>query len=148
MRPRALSCGVLVTDGDRLLLGHATGSPRWDIPKGLLEPGEDARHAALRELTEETGLVAAEGDLVDLGVHVYRPGKDLALFAWNVSEMPDPGRLVCRSTFTAWDGRVRPEFDGFVVAARGEAERLVGKSLRAVLLRAWAGPHDEPAPGA
>src|SRR5208283_559777 len=104
MRPRALSCGVLVTDGDRLLLGHATGSPRWDIPKGQLEPGEDARHAALRELNEETGLVAAAGDLVDLGLHAYRPSKDLALFAWYVSQMPDPANLVCRSTFTARAG--------------------------------------------
>ncbi|HKM63050.1 MAG TPA: NUDIX domain-containing protein, partial [Acidisphaera sp.] len=110
--------------------------------------GEDARHAALRELNEETGLVAAAGDLVDLGLHAYRPSKDLALFAWYVSQMPDPANLVCRSTFTAWDGRRRPEFDRFVVAARGEAERLVGESLRAVLLRAWVGPQDKPAPRA
>lgn len=138
-----LSCGVLVTDGAHLFLGHAAGSPRWDIPKGLLEPGEDVRHAALRELNEETGLVAAAGDLVDLGWHAYRPGKDLALFAWYLPEMPDPARLVCRSTFTARDGRVMPEFDCFVVAARGEAEQLVGKSMRSVLLRiGWLpGPH-------
>jgi hypothetical protein len=29
-----LSCGVLVTDGERLLLGRAPLSPRWDFPKG------------------------------------------------------------------------------------------------------------------
>ena len=56
---RRTSCGVIVTDGSVLLLGHATGSPRWDIPKGLAEPGEDFRSAALRELQEETGLARA-----------------------------------------------------------------------------------------
>ncbi len=42
------SCGVLVGDGARLLLGHATRSPRWDIPKGEAEPGEDFAAAAIR----------------------------------------------------------------------------------------------------
>lgn len=28
----------------------------WDFPKGLVEPGEEPLHAALREVTEETGL--------------------------------------------------------------------------------------------
>ena len=32
----------------------------WGLPKGHLEEGEDARGAALREVTEETGLVALE----------------------------------------------------------------------------------------
>jgi hypothetical protein len=34
------SCGVLVTDGVQVLLGQASRSPRWDIPKGLAHPGE------------------------------------------------------------------------------------------------------------
>ena len=28
----------------------------WDFPKGLVEPGEEPLEAALREVTEETGL--------------------------------------------------------------------------------------------
>lgn len=28
----------------------------WDFPKGLLDPGEEPLHAALREVEEETGL--------------------------------------------------------------------------------------------
>ena len=56
---KRISCGVIVTDGNRLLLGHATRSPRWDIPKGLAEPGESLAAAAVRELAEETGLVVA-----------------------------------------------------------------------------------------
>ena len=31
----------------------------WDFPKGVVEPGEDAYHGALRELREETGIQKA-----------------------------------------------------------------------------------------
>ena len=46
---RQTSCGVIVTDGERVLLGHATRSPRWDIPKGIAEPGENSADAAVRD---------------------------------------------------------------------------------------------------
>ncbi len=39
-----------------LLLRHAD---RWDLPKGLLEPGETPIEAAHRELQEETGIAPA-----------------------------------------------------------------------------------------
>lgn len=126
-----LSCGVLVTDGVRLLLGHATRSPRWDLPKGLCEPGEAPEAAARRELGEETGLEA--GALRDLGTHRYRPGKDLALFLWRVEALPGPEGLRCRSTFQARDGAVLPEMDRFGLFTPAEALERVGTSLRRVL---------------
>jgi 8-oxo-dGTP pyrophosphatase MutT (NUDIX family) len=132
-RPRATSCGVLVSDGERVLLGHAAGSPRWDIPKGLMEPGESAREAAVRELREETGLVAPPHALVDLGLHAYRPGKDLALFLWRVAQAPEAADLACASTFTDRFGRVVPEFDRFAFVPWAEARGMIGKSLAAVL---------------
>ena len=63
---------VLVrTDGDVLHIRHrALG--RWLIPGGHLEPGDTSLPAAaLRELAEETGLVARPGDveLIDIDVH-------------------------------------------------------------------------------
>src|SRR5690349_13247242 len=72
------SCGVIVTDGQRILLGHATRSPRWDIPKGIAEPGETFASAAGRELLEETGLMVPATELRDLGLHAYLRDKDLA----------------------------------------------------------------------
>src|SRR6185312_12971298 len=97
--PKRISCGVIVTDGSRVLLSHATRSPRWDIPKGLAEPGESLAAAAVRELAEETGLIVPEGELRALGVHAYLRDKDLALFVWMPAELPSPGTLTCRSTF-------------------------------------------------
>src|SRR5205823_4990171 len=102
------SCGVIVTDGGRVLLGHATRSPRWDIPKGVAEAGEAPRAAAARELREETGLEVPLAALIDLGAHTYLPGKDLALFAWIPPAMPDPRALFCASTFALPGGQVLP----------------------------------------
>jgi 8-oxo-dGTP pyrophosphatase MutT (NUDIX family) len=128
MSEKATSCGVIVTDGERILLGHATRSPRWDIPKGIAEPGEDFTAAARRELFEETGLAAAEAELKPIGVFPYRAGKDLALFVWRPAEMPDPKSLVCVSYFS-WNGRELPEFDRFGLFPRDEALTRVGKAM-------------------
>jgi 8-oxo-dGTP pyrophosphatase MutT (NUDIX family) len=132
MKAKETSCGVIVTDGVRLLLGHATRSPRWDIPKGVAEPGESFVAAARRELREETGLAAPEAELRPLGVFAYRRGKDLALFLWIVPQLPDPARLVCASTFQ-WNGRALPEFDRFDVFAPDEACQRVGKAMAPLL---------------
>ena len=132
---KVTSCGVLVTDGRHLLLGHATHSPRWDIPKGVADPGEDCLAAAVRELDEETGLLVDASALRPLGVHAYLPNKDLALFAWRLERMPDPAALVCRSTFIAASGAAVPEFDRFGVFAWPVALRMIGKHLTRVLDR-------------
>ncbi len=132
MSAKATSCGVIVTDGERLLLGHATRSPRWDIPKGEAEPGESFAAAARRELFEETGLAAPEAALRPLGVFPYRRDKDLALFGWAPPLLPDPRDLVCVSQFS-WNGRMLPEFDRFGLFTSEEALGRVGKSLAPLL---------------
>lgn len=138
--PRKLSCGVLVTDGARLLLGHATRSPRWDIPKGLAEPGESALDAALRELREETGLVADPAGLRPLGTHAYLRDKDLALFVWHPDPMPDPATLSCTALVTLADGTSFPELDRFALLAWPEVYVRAGKNMSRVLKTLK--PHD------
>lgn len=133
MTARQTSCGVIVTDGERVLLGHATRSPRWDIPKGSAEPSETFPVAAARELLEETGLVIAPEALTDLGVHPYLRGKDLALFMWKATQLPDSRRLTCTSRFALPNGTLLPEFDRFGLFAWEDALSLVGKNLARVL---------------
>jgi 8-oxo-dGTP pyrophosphatase MutT (NUDIX family) len=133
MRVPQTSCGVVVTDGERILLGHATRSPRWDIPKGVAEAGEIFADAAARELHEETGLVVSPDELEALGVHAYLRGKDLALFAWRPVQLPDPQSLVCTSLFALPSGTMLPEFDRFDLFAWDEALLRVGKNLARIL---------------
>jgi len=133
MSAKTMSCGVIVTDGARLLLGHATRSPRWDIPKGGIEPGETLIEAACRELREETGLEAPPEALAPLGTFAYLRTKDLALFLWTLPALPDPGGLVCSSYFTPADGARLPEFDRFGLFTRDEAVTRVGKNLARLL---------------
>ena len=133
MTQRATSCGVIVTDGERLVLGHASRSPRWDIPKGGAEPGETFAEAACRELLEETGLIAPQEVLRPLGVKPYLRNKDLALFAWTVAALPDPAALICTAFITLPNGSRLPEFDRFGLFTLDEARGLVGKNLARLL---------------
>jgi len=131
---RQPSCGVIVTDGERILLGHATRSPRWDIPKGTAAPDENFADAAVRELREETGLMARPDELVELGVHPYLRAKDLALFVWSPRPLPNPRELSCNSHFSLPNGTLLPEFDRFELFPWEEALTRVGKNLARLLM--------------
>ncbi len=60
------AAGILIYRGEPiqefLLMHH---SDRLDFPKGHRDPGEDDRTCALRELTEETGILPADIDLAE-----------------------------------------------------------------------------------
>ncbi len=49
---------VLDDTGRILLVRHTYGRLNWELPGGASEPGETFAETALRELEEETGLVA------------------------------------------------------------------------------------------
>ena len=65
------AAGGAVVNGDRLLCIYRRGS--WDLPKGKIDAGETHAEAALREVTEETGVSAlALGDELPTTYHTYR----------------------------------------------------------------------------
>lgn len=61
------AAGVAVVDGPQALLVRRTNPPAvgsWSVPAGFLEHDEPPRAGAVRELEEETGVVADPGSLV------------------------------------------------------------------------------------
>jgi len=69
LRFRRAARVILLDDADRVLLirGHDVDQPErswWFTVGGGIDPGEDARSAAVREVREETGLVLEPTELV------------------------------------------------------------------------------------
>lgn len=71
----------------------------WTIPKGLVEPGEEPRACALRELREETG-IAYTGELIELGAIRQKGGKRVT--AWAAECDFDPASLVSMTFEMEW----------------------------------------------
>jgi ADP-ribose pyrophosphatase len=63
--------GVLPILDGKIVLRRAYRYPLetfvWEIPRGFVDPGEDPKVSALRELEEEAGLVCDADDLLFLG---------------------------------------------------------------------------------
>ena len=59
---REFSAGAIIfrkeKDQPLFLLIYSGRNKKWGFPKGHIEPGEDEKDAALREINEETGIVA------------------------------------------------------------------------------------------
>ena len=60
---------MLVNDAGLVFVGQRidTVLEAWQMPQGGIDPGEDAEKAALRELTEETGIAPEHVELVATG---------------------------------------------------------------------------------
>lgn len=125
--PTALSCGTLIVDAaGQLLLCHVTGTAKWDIPKGMRDPGETPLQAARRELREETGLSFEAARFQDLGRFSYRPDKQLHLFLLRAGDsLASLEHLVCTSMYEhEVTGQPTPECDGYRWATRAEIAAL------------------------
>jgi 8-oxo-dGTP pyrophosphatase MutT (NUDIX family) len=98
---KVVSCGVVMLNARRkLFVCHATGTPRWDLPKGIADAGESARETAVREAWEETSLALEPDTLADFGLHDYLPTKRLHLFAMRVAaDAFQIGDCCCHTSF-------------------------------------------------
>lgn len=123
------SAGILLyrrADGGELevLLVHPGGpfwarrdAGAWSIPKGEVDPGEEERAGALRELEEETGAAfrdAPAAALLSLGEVRQKSGKVVS--AWALEGDIDPDAIVSMTFELEWpprSGRLQtfPEVD-------------------------------------
>ena len=83
---RFVAAALIVRSGEVLIGQRRTDQPMaslWEFPGGKIEPGESAREALARELSEELGIRAEVGPAVTRIRHHYRRGGavDLQFFA-------------------------------------------------------------------
>lgn len=67
------ACVILIDGEGRLLLQQRTDNGLWGLPGGSMEPGEEIKEVARRELFEEVGLDAKELEFFELfsGMDLY-----------------------------------------------------------------------------
>ena len=116
---------LLVLPGGPFWRGRDVGA--WQIPKGLIEPGEEPEAAAVREVQEELG-TAIVARLYPLGSVRQAGGKIVEAFA--VAQEFDPAALVSNRFEIEWpprSGRRQsfPEVDRAAWLSLEEARRLM-----------------------
>jgi 8-oxo-dGTP diphosphatase len=96
------AAAIFDNEGRVLLVKHTYGRFNWEIPGGISLPGEPPFDGARREVSEETGLILADGEFS--GVY-YEPGHDFGpmlhfvfRFVWDgkrdpVAQPPEIGQL-------------------------------------------------------
>jgi len=153
------SSGLIIKSANLYLVCHATNrkpvSPsdgNWTIPKGVVDSGETAIEAAIRELVEETGIDLKGEELLRplllppdaRSVHSYTVrNKKVLVFEINdekgLLRLHRKKELRCSSIIEG-DGspehmRGLPELDGFMWVSREQARSMVFRSQRCLF--AW-----------
>jgi dATP pyrophosphohydrolase len=112
---------IVVRRGEELLVVHRSPAEGafWHTVSGTVEPGEEPRATALRELEEETALVF-DGELVEIGGFEYirepweaQPGLRVPVTAYLVDVAP------------GWEPVLNEEHDEYRWCTRDEAVALL-----------------------
>ncbi|WCZ66430.1 nudix hydrolase [Yersinia phage MHG19] len=126
-----LSAVIIFVNKERthVFMGHATETPRWDIPKGHVEEGETPLQGALRECKEESGFIVQDSEnLIDLGRQKYSSNKDIHVFLYLGSQLPVPALCHCDSWFMKGTRKVY-EMDRFEWVPIEDIPNRCGKSM-------------------
>lgn len=92
-----------------VILVHRPRYDDWSLPKGKLDAGETDEEAALREVEEETCVVAALGPELPTTTYLDRSGKHKRVRYWAmtaVSGDPAGANEVDRAEWVAYDDAV------------------------------------------
>lgn len=82
---RVIAHGVARDLAGRVLLCELTYKPEWDLPGGVVEPGESPRDGVRREVREELGLDVAEPRLLTVNwLPAWRAWDDACVFVYDL----------------------------------------------------------------
>jgi predicted NUDIX family NTP pyrophosphohydrolase len=141
-----VSAGLVLVRRDEVLLVHPGGpfwadenEGAWSIPKGLIEAGEEALAAAIRETREELGIDAPQGPFVALGEVRMKSGKRVV--AWAVRAEVDVAKVHSNEIEIEWPPRSKrtiriPEIDRAAWCSIVDARRLLNAALVPLIERA------------
>lgn len=141
------SAGIALVRGDgparEVLLVHPGGPfwakkdvGAWSLPKGLLDPGEDALTAAKREFAEEIGHPPPPGPYEPLGEVTLESGKKVIAFAARGDL--DPATIRSNEIDIEWQGKKLriPEVDRGEWVSLERAKLLVNPNQLPLILKA------------
>ena len=143
------SAGIALVRGDgptrEVLLVHPGGPfwakkdvGAWSLPKGMLDPGEDALTAAKREFAEEIGHPAPAGPYEPLGEITLKSGKKVIAFAARGDL--DASTIKSNEIDIEWQGRtIRiPEVDRGEWVSLEKAKSLANPNQLPLIEKAFA----------
>ena len=137
---KKISAAVLMSDGNRFLVVHPTGAgPHWwELPKGQIDKGENAKQAAAREFYEETGIKIQGSKLKKVGKFPLHSEKDVIIFTYTTDELPVTASMRCLSTFhpNKHEGDYEttlPETDNWMYITPDQIDKYVRKEMRSML---------------
>lgn len=82
---RVIAHGVARDPSGRVLLCELTYKPEWDLPGGVVEPGESPRDGVRREVREELGLDVAAPRLLTVNwLPAWRAWDDACVFVYDL----------------------------------------------------------------
>jgi 8-oxo-dGTP pyrophosphatase MutT (NUDIX family) len=134
------SCGIILHDHEKFLIGHVTGQVHWDIPKGGIHLFENELQCAVREFHEETGFDAKKyiTKISPLGRRPYQSNKDLFMFELRIN-LPPIQSFHCKSMCLGFDWKFIPELDKFQYVTIQEAKKFLTPNMYKVLLSYYPG---------
>jgi 8-oxo-dGTP diphosphatase len=87
-KKRVIAQGVLRTEDDEVLLCELVYKKDWDLPGGVVDPGESPADCVVREVREELGLdVTVQGLLAVNWLPPYRGWDDALLVLFDLGEV-------------------------------------------------------------
>ncbi len=106
------SVAIFFNNGKKFLAVKATNLNYWELPKGLVDSGENIEDTAIREFYEEVGIRLNKENLNKIGVFPFHPTKDIILFTYNINKLPLLSSMKCNS-YTNSYGDPIPEIDDY-----------------------------------